>query len=327
MLLPLRPLPEETIQNLVPPLPGFPYFAHAGQLRFQPRAEGYSAENAWWLADASFLVYGAADFIEAAFAASPLPGLGFELDWLGTREENRGMVLRNDEALLIVFRGTRLHSHSLFDVAEIVMINEDDLRTDGQFVPEACPAGGHVHSGFLAAYATISDRLDEVVAQQRRPGQRLWLAGHSLGGALATLAAAHLARDAVAGVYTFGSLRVGDAVFARALPARSYYRVVHRDDWVPLVPPEFLGYVHGGTLVSLTDSGRRRIWSDLAWSRRAIDHADPRRQAAFSFRNVRPAVSGFRPGRPRSDLLRNAVVESIAGNLSVVAPRARNSCS
>ncbi len=266
MPFPVRPLPEETIQNLVPPLAGFPYFAYADRFPFEPQTSGYSAANAWWLAEASFLVYGSADFIEAAVADSPLPRMGYQLDWLGAREQNRGLVLRHDESVIVVFRGTRLASRELFDVAEFVVIDQDDLRTDSRFVPNACRAGGHVHSGFLEAYASVSDRLDEVLRQQRAPHQRVWLAGHSLGGALATLAAAHLPTQDVQGLYTFGSPRVGDAAFAEVLPRQSHYRFVHRNDWVTLVPPEWLGYVHGGEAVALADSGRRSVWNDLAWS-------------------------------------------------------------
>lgn len=266
MAFPLRPLPEETIQNLVPPLIGFPYFAYADQVPFCAQAVEYSAANAWWLAEASFLVYGAAEFIESAVAHSPLPALGFELEWLGSRDQNRGLVLRHEQALIVVFRGTRLASRSLFDVAEVVVIDQDDLKTDSQFVSNACRAGGRVHSGFLAAYASVSDRLDEVLARQRTPPPHVWLTGHSLGGALATLAAAHLPAGQVQGLYTFGSPRVGDAAFASVLPRPSHYRFVHRNDWVPRVPPEWLGYLHAGELITLDESGRRSLWNDLAWS-------------------------------------------------------------
>jgi triacylglycerol lipase len=113
-----RPMPVETLKGLRPPLAGFPYFAHAGQLPFQPRAAGPSNVNAWWLADASFLVYGTADFVEQALLNSPLPTQGFGLDWLGTPHNNRGMVLTSDDAIVIVFRGTRLQVHNLIDAAE-----------------------------------------------------------------------------------------------------------------------------------------------------------------------------------------------------------------
>jgi hypothetical protein len=263
MPFPPRPLPTETIQSLVPPLPGFPFFAHADHFSFQPGVSAYSAVNAWWLADASFLVYGTADFIEEAIARSPLPSQGFQLEWLGTRDENRGMILRHDTTLVVVFRGTRVQSRSLFDLAEVVLINEDDLRTDSQFLPAVCRAGGLVHSGFLAAYATVSGRLDEVI-QRRRPDQTLWLTGHSLGGALATLASAHVGPSQVQGLYTYGAPRVGNAAFVSVLPRQSHYRFVHREDWVPLVPPEVLGYLHGGTLQGVQGSGPRRFWEDVA---------------------------------------------------------------
>ena len=78
------------------------------------------------------------------------------------------MILRHDATLVVVFRGTRVQMRSLFDLAEVVLIDEDDLRTDRQFLPAVCRAGGHVHSGFLAAYASISDRLDAVVNRRQR---------------------------------------------------------------------------------------------------------------------------------------------------------------
>lgn len=263
MLIDPRPLPSETVDGLRPPLPGFPYFAHADRYHFQPRAEAYSSVNSWWLADASFLVYGTARFIEKAIRDSPLPSQGFRLDWLGTAEDNRGMILRNDVALVVVFRGTRLQPHALLDVVEVVLINQDDLWIDSQFLPGVCRAGGRVHRGFLTAYAEVSARLDAIV-RTKRPGQTLWLTGHSLGGALATLAAAHLDGVPIQGIYTYGCPRVGDAAFAGVLPRQSYYRFVHREDWVPTVPPEFLGYAHGGTFRSVPGNAPRQFGDDLA---------------------------------------------------------------
>ncbi|MFO0842042.1 MAG: lipase family protein [Gemmataceae bacterium] len=257
-----RPLPAETIDGLRPPLEGFPYFAHADRFPLESHASGHSAINAWWLADASFLVYGGGEFIEGALAGSPLPGQGFRVDWLGTREDNRGIVLANDSALVVVFRGTRLQVHTLLDSAAVVLLNQDDLWTDSQFIPAAGPSGWRAHSGFLKAFAEVSSRLDEVVAA-RRPGQKLWLAGHSLGGALATLAAAHVGASAVQGLYTYGSPRVGDEAFTALLPP-SVCRFVHRDDWVATVPPALLGYAHAGDAVPVPGSPPRNFWNDLA---------------------------------------------------------------
>ncbi len=176
----LRPMPTETVKGLTPPLPGFPYFGGADKYRFQPRLGEVSPVNAWWLADASFLVYGDADFIEQTLETTPLPDLGYELDWIGTRDDNRGMVLSNEEAMMVVFRGTRLHQHSILDAAEVVMIDQDDLWTDSQFLPTASEVGGMVHQGFLSGFSEISDTLDSLIAG-RSDSQSLWFTGHSLG--------------------------------------------------------------------------------------------------------------------------------------------------
>jgi triacylglycerol lipase len=262
MTLEPRSVPVETLDGLRPPRAEFPYFAHADEMPFEPNATGRHDVNAWWLADASFLVYGDADFIEQAIELSPLPAQGFRLDWLGTRDDNRGMVLSNDDALVVVFRGTRLQVHTLLDAAEVVMLNQDDLWIDSQFLPVVYRAGGKVHAGFLKALAEISGKLDEIAAA-RQPGQRVWLTGHSLGGALATLAAAHLGASAIQGVYTYGCPRVGDAAFAGVLPVDTHVRFVHRDDWVPTVPPELFGYVHAGTATPVTGSPPRNLLGDL----------------------------------------------------------------
>jgi triacylglycerol lipase len=258
-----RPLPPETVDGLRPPRVGFPYFAHADQFPFEPHATTYSAANAWWLADAAFLAYGDAAFIEAGFAHSPLPRQGYRLDWLGTAADNRGMVLTNDETIVVVLRGTRLQVHTVLDVAEVVLIHQHDFWIDRQFLPAVYQAGGRVHGGFLKALEEISGPLDALL-QARRPEQRLWFTGHSLGGALATLAAAHAGVAAVHGLHTYGAPLVGDAAFASILPTQNYFRFVHRDDWVACVPPQFLGYQHAGTLRAVTGSPPRRFWDDVA---------------------------------------------------------------
>lgn len=269
MTLVPRPMPVETLDGLRPPLVGFPYFAYADELPFQPGASGVSPVNAWWLADAAFLVYGTAGFIQAAIEASPLYSQGFHFDWLGTPDDNRGMVLSNKAVIVVIFRGTRVQVHSLLDTAEVVLLNQNDLWIDGQFLPAVCQAGGKVHACFLKAFTEISDRLDLVV-RARRAEQRLWLTGHSLGGALATLAAAHLGAAAVQGLHTYGCPRVGNAAFAGVLPVETHNRFVHRDDWVPALPPEFLGYVHAGTLIPVTGSPPRNFLEDLTTGARDL---------------------------------------------------------
>lgn len=256
-----RDPPAETIAALRPPVmdPDFAYFPPGDDLRFRATlAPGDDPlVNASWLADACLLVYG-----EPGFIADRVANIPFELNWIGTEDDNQGMVLSGDDALILVFRGTRLLVKSLLEKVEFTTINQDDLRVDAAFLPRVCDAGGKVHSGFLDAFEAACPALDAILAS-KRPEQSLWLAGHSLGGALATLAAAHIGAENIEGLFTYGCPRVGDRAFVKTLPERNYERFVHRDDWVTTVPPEqLLGYHHGGHLVEIR-AGKRDILADL----------------------------------------------------------------
>ena len=106
-----------------------------------------------------------------------------------------------------------------------------------------------VHRGFYEAMQAVEADLDASLGQAQE--MRLWVTGHSLGGALAKLWALWAAGRGhdVAGVYTFGQPRVGDASFVSfydsVLRARSF-RVVHADDIVPRVPWMLSRYRHAG---------------------------------------------------------------------------------
>ena len=117
-------------------------------------------------------------------------------------------------------------------------------------------------------------------ASARTSGKKLFIAGHSRGGAFAVLAAAAYgaAREQddslpeLGGVYTFGQPRVGNGPFVEAMDSQDVrlFRFVHRDDPIPDVPPagllsqrlsaerlpERFGYQHGGVAVHLRADGR-----------------------------------------------------------------------
>ncbi len=100
--------------------------------------------------------------------------------------------------------------------------------------------GATVHRGFARALAPVQAR---VTAAMDTAPDAVVLTGHSLGAALASLAAS-LRPDAR--LCTLGSPRVGDAAFARLVAGPRHARYVDWVDVVTRVPPHGFGfgYVH-----------------------------------------------------------------------------------
>jgi hypothetical protein len=144
----------------------------------------------------------------------------------------------------------------------------DDLRawqTNARTRPVPWDGPGLAHQGFAEAWQAARRELEPLVTGHGE-GRPLLITGHSLGGALATLAAAHLPR---ALLYSFGAPRVGNRAFAHALDkhAERLHRYVNHRDPVPLLPPGLLGYRHCGSAyhidregsVGALAPGRRRV--------------------------------------------------------------------
>ncbi|KAL3426436.1 lipase [Phlyctema vagabunda] len=110
-------------------------------------------------------------------------------------------------------------------------------------------SGCKAHSGFLVSWASVRTRVFAAVkaAVAANPTYKIVTTGHSLGGAVATLAGADLrASGYPCDIYTFGSPRVGNDVFANFVTAQAgkEFRVTHLDDPVPRLPPILFGYRH-----------------------------------------------------------------------------------
>lgn len=113
----------------------------------------------------------------------------------------------------------------------------EDLLADGFADSGPWVKSGQVHQGFAHAYGAVREVANEVLT--RHPGTLL-ITGHSLGAALATLAAAeHATRQPE--LITFGSPRVGDRTFAASLNGLSIHRFVDCCDLVTRIPPKEFG--------------------------------------------------------------------------------------
>jgi predicted lipase len=99
--------------------------------------------------------------------------------------------------------------------------------------------GGEIHLGFALLMEKIWSKTQSLI-EQLKP-HKICLTGHSLGGALATLAAYRLRnQDFPISVYTFGAPRVGDSAFASRYEDSKvlHFRIENKNDIVPHLPPD-----------------------------------------------------------------------------------------
>jgi len=241
-------LPPQTMRPLSPPAnPSFPYtfFQDVDDHPFQPGDASLNLRNAWWLMDAAFLSYSSSAAIKHEFQKVA----GAAVHVFSGKRSTQCYVASTDEWLVLTFRGTQVD-----DFWQSVL----DWTIDARFVPVLDSHGDWVHAGFKSAMAEVwrdvSEHIRTLQGQQHRP---LWICGHSLGAALATVAANLCADDPAlgfAGLYTFGSPRVGDRRFGAEIKPHAVFRFQNDSDLVTHVP---LGLVfqHVGALQFIDGSG------------------------------------------------------------------------
>jgi len=174
-------------------------------------------------------------------------------------QDTQAFLFRTDDYIVLAFRGsqelkdwqtnfrTRLQKFAL--TTQMETLDED-----------ASPPKGQVHRGFQTAWNSVERGIIKQIRlwnEGRKVPLPLLITGHSLGGALATVAAASLVKRKypVQGLYTFGQPRVGDLIFSaeiNILLKGKVFRFVNNNDIVPHIPPPYLPwnpfrlYVHLG---------------------------------------------------------------------------------
>jgi triacylglycerol lipase len=137
-------------------------------------------------------------------------------------------LLKGVDTHVLSFRGTEVTQKS--DVLA-------DLKAGKNI--EAC--GGKVHVGFKGEINKIWPAITHALADI----DAVYVTGHSLGAAMATIAASRIQTKVIA-LVTFGSPRVGDNDFVKSL-AVEHYRVQNNCDDVTKVPFRLMGFDHHGT--------------------------------------------------------------------------------
>ncbi len=199
-----------------------------------------SLDSARFLCEASALAYlpesaGQKAFREKLGLEARLFSVDNTQSWLGVDEAN----------VVVAFRGTEsattldgLKDILLTDAMNLLVVPEGRLGHD----LSAAGVGARFHKGFVDAIAEIwTPLLAAVEAELKSNDRPLWITGHSLGGALALLAAWLFKRRfiPVHEVCTFGAPMIGNAAACTAFDrefAGRIFRYVNGRDPVPKLP-------------------------------------------------------------------------------------------
>ncbi len=196
--------------------------------------------NAQFLAAACEIAY----LPEPAGSAKFKESLGLDAKLISA-SNTQVYVATSDTAIVVAFRGSEAPT-SLDGLKDWLLTNANDLLIlpEGRIGTDfaAAGVGARFHRGFLSALGDIWDGLfpavEAAVQAKERP---VWVTGHSLGGALALLAAWRFQQNfiQVHEVYTFGAPMIGNAAAAKAFekdfPGK-VYRFVDCGDPVPELP-------------------------------------------------------------------------------------------
>jgi pimeloyl-ACP methyl ester carboxylesterase len=292
--------------------------ANCFNTQFQAHASGHSTVNAYLLMRVSRLIF--PDQLGVSWTDQFGFWQTFERQFkplgihkftpLGNHSLTRrygtdGVVMSNDNIIIVAFRGTEIS-------AGWDNLLRDWLLTNVNITQTAVPSfgrGAKVHTGMWRAFSECRDSLIQAVNNHCTAGQKVWVTGHSLGGAQATLAAKtlELSNIPVQGLYTFASPRVGNEAFVKAFDRMNVQRYVYALDLVPMMPDDLaLGYRHVGRTNNLRipflpnagpyDSSLQLNSREVRGIGTAADHHVQRYEAAlFHALRVRPNKQGVVP--------------------------------
>jgi lipase (class 3) len=225
------------------------YFNLATPAPLQSGINKFSSSNAWWLAEICRLCYhpdyhhkqninfGCFKYKKVAFIDNVKTSTHISL--LKVSGIDSGGSSNN--SLVIAFRGTD---------------DLNDWNTNLQTIQRPYGSTGKVHSGFKDAYLSIRKELLEYVDRNSLP---IFVAGHSLGAALATLTVSDIYKNInFDSCYTFGSPRTGNKDFINSIESNNFYRVVNNCDIVTVVPLDFaiIKYRHIGIPFLIDNEGQ-----------------------------------------------------------------------
>lgn len=218
------------------------YFTEQNKLLRPPiHRAAYSDRMAWVLASMAHLAYDRFedDHTSHRLFVAKLESGGFKLiqTFYSKETDTQAFLAESkDGYAVLAFRGTEV-------------TKRQDLVIDANAV-KVSVLEGRIHGGFRAAFESVADDVENSVL--KLPDIPLYITGHSLGAALATVATQRLEhklklRERIAACYTFGSPRVGDTHYDIEFKS-PIYRIVNTTDIVTIIPLLAMGYIHIGDI-------------------------------------------------------------------------------
>lgn len=208
---------------------------------------------------------------------------------------SQAWFLRNDHDLVLVCRGTEPTEFK-------------DIASDLKFKPVTSATGTkYVHRGFKESVDNIWPDLQEI-ANDYGKTRTIWCTGHSLGAAMATLAAYRLQKaedlPSPEALFTYGSPKVGTKAYIEKITntGLQHYRFVNNADIVTRVP--MWPYQHFGDMQYMNHYGHLRAMT--AWQ------------------VTKDRLRGFWVGIKRGEInyFTNHSIERYAKNLTILAAEA-----
>ncbi len=199
----------------------------------------YSDRMAWILASMAHLAYDRYEDNRMArkLFIAKLQGGGFKLikTFYSKETDTQAFLAQSDDGYAVLaFRGTEVSKR-------------EDVKIDIE-ATRVSVLDGRIHAGFRIAYESVAKEIEASILKLK--DTPLYITGHSLGAALATVATQRLEhnpriREIIAACYTFGSPRVGDSHYDIEFKS-PIYRVVNTTDIVTIIPLLAMGYIHIG---------------------------------------------------------------------------------
>lgn len=233
-----------------------------------PGSTGLTAGNAYWMARIAKAVY---------FKVSntdPTPDTQAILNDLKSDDDGflnvygfnknsaQAAFIEHEAYYCIAFRGTDEIADWLDNINAVSEETED----------------GIFHRGFLNSVDDVWDELITLLKEKRwEKPKPLMITGHSLGGAMASIATArlHAINIPFKSVYTFGQPRAMTPETAdhfNAMFKKNYFRFHNNNDLVTRVPARVMGYSHVGTYLYISDE--KVIYNSPGFWFRFMDYVD-----------------------------------------------------